>query len=74
MAFASTAAGTLPVSVENKSRRVREVDAPLALEERLAKLINDRIDPRLLARSVINGHRRQIGWMGQFMITKWVRL
>ena len=48
MAFANPAGGTLLLGVEDKSRPVRGVGDPLALEERLANLISDRIAPRLV--------------------------
>ena len=48
VAFANTAGGTLLVGVEDKTRRVSGVGDALALEERLASLISDRIAPRLL--------------------------
>ncbi len=47
VAFANTAGGTLLVGVEDASRHVRGVAEPLALEERLASLISDTIEPRL---------------------------
>lgn len=49
VAFANTAGGTLLVGVEDRSRRVRAVGDPLALEERLARLISDRVTPRIVA-------------------------
>jgi predicted HTH transcriptional regulator len=48
VAFANTAGGTLIIGVEDKSRRVRGVLDPRALEERLANLISDLIAPRLV--------------------------
>lgn len=47
VAFANTAGGTLLVGVEDASRHVRGVSEPLALEERMASLISDAIEPRL---------------------------
>jgi predicted HTH transcriptional regulator len=47
VAFANTAGGTLLVGVEDARRHVRGVAEPLALEERLASLISDTIEPRL---------------------------
>lgn len=48
VAFANTAGGTLLVGVEDASRHVRGVSEPLALEERMASLISDAIEPRLV--------------------------
>jgi predicted HTH transcriptional regulator len=47
-AFANTAGGTLLVGVEDGSRAVRGVTDALATEERLASLIADSIEPRLI--------------------------
>lgn len=58
MAFANTAGGTLLLGVEDKSRHVRGVGDPLALEERLANLISDRIAPRLVPEIEILPWRR----------------
>lgn len=48
IAFANTSGGTVLVGVEDGTRHVRGVEDPLALEERLANLISDSIEPRLL--------------------------
>lgn len=48
VAFANTAGGTLLVGVEDGTRRVRGVREPLGVEERLANLVSDSIEPRLL--------------------------
>ena len=48
VAFANTAGGTLLIGVEDKTRHVRGVADPLAMEERLANLISDSIVPRLV--------------------------
>jgi ATP-dependent DNA helicase RecG len=48
-AFANTSGGVLLIGVEDKSRRVCGVPDSLLLEERLANLISDSIQPRLLA-------------------------
>lgn len=48
VAFANTSGGDLLIGVEDKTRRVRGVDDPLAFEERVANLISDGISPRLL--------------------------
>ena len=58
VAFANTAGGTLLLGVEDKSRRVRGVPAPLDLEERLANLISDHIAPRLVPEIEILPWRR----------------
>lgn len=47
-AFANTAGGILVVGVEDRTRRVIGVDHPLDVEERVASLISDRIEPRLV--------------------------
>jgi ATP-dependent DNA helicase RecG len=47
-AFANTAGGTILLGVEDRTRHVRGVREPLALEERLASLISDHIAPRLV--------------------------
>lgn len=48
VAFANSAGGRLVVGVEDRSRAVTGVKAPLDLEERLASLVADSIEPRLL--------------------------
>ena len=48
VAFANTGGGTLLIGVEDRTRHVRGVGDPLALEERLANLISDQIAPRLV--------------------------
>ena len=58
VAFANTAGGTLLLGVEDKSRRVSGVGDPLAVEERLANLISDRIAPRLMPEIEILPWRR----------------
>ncbi len=47
VAFANTAGGTLLIGVEDATRQVRGVKEPLDLEERLANIISDSINPRL---------------------------
>ena len=47
-AFANSAGGVLVVGVEDGTRRVVGSSSPLADEERLASLIADRIEPRLV--------------------------
>lgn len=47
VAFANTAGGILAIGVEDKTRHARGVEDALALEERLASLITDRIAPLL---------------------------
>lgn len=58
VAFANTAGGTLLIGVEDRTRHVRGVSDPLALEERVAKLISDRITPRLVPEIEILPWRR----------------
>lgn len=48
VAFANTAGGVLLVGVEDGTGRVRGVANPLDLEERLANLISDNVEPRLV--------------------------
>jgi predicted HTH transcriptional regulator len=48
VAFANTAGGTVVIGVEDRTRHVRGVSEPLAMEERLASLIADRIQPRIV--------------------------
>jgi ATP-dependent DNA helicase RecG len=48
VAFANGAGGTLLVGVEDRTRRVRGVADPTRVEEQLANLISDRIEPRLV--------------------------
>lgn len=48
VAFANTAGGVLLVGVDDQTGRVGGVAHPLDLEERLANLIRDNIDPRLV--------------------------
>lgn len=48
VAFSNTAGGTLLIGVEDATRHVRGVKAPLDLEERLASMISDSIAPRLM--------------------------
>jgi ATP-dependent DNA helicase RecG len=48
VSFSNTAGGVLLIGVEDGTRHVRGVADPLALEERLANLISDRIRPSVL--------------------------
>lgn len=48
VALANTAGGVLLIGVENRTKEVRGVADPLREEERLANLIADQIDPRLV--------------------------
>ncbi len=58
VAFANTAGGTLLLGVEDKTRHVRGVQNPLALEERLANVISDSVLPRLVPELEILPWRR----------------
>jgi len=58
VAFANTAGGTLVLGVEDGTRHVRGVRAPLDLEERLASLVSDSIRPRLVPDLEILPYRR----------------
>ncbi|MCK4415376.1 MAG: putative DNA binding domain-containing protein [Candidatus Eisenbacteria sp.] len=61
VAFANTAGGTLLVGVEDRSRRVRGVNAPLELEERLANLVSDNIIPRVVPEiGILRWRRTQV--------------
>ncbi len=59
VAFANTAGGTLLIGVEDKTRHVRGVREPLAMEERLANLISDNISPHLIPELEILPWRRR---------------
>jgi ATP-dependent DNA helicase RecG len=48
VAFANTAGGTLIVGVEDRTKQVRGLADPLKEEERLANLVSDSIQPRLV--------------------------
>lgn len=48
VAFANAAGGRLVLGVEDGARTVVGVEDPLALEERIANLVSDAIEPRLL--------------------------
>jgi len=48
VAFANTSGGVVLVGVEDRSRHVRGVADPFAMEERIASLISDSIAPRVL--------------------------
>jgi len=48
IAFANTSGGILVIGVEDKTRDIRGIRDPLALEERLANIISDNIFPLLV--------------------------
>ena len=48
VAFANTSGGTLVLGVDDARRHVRGIADPLAVEERLANLVSDRIVPTLV--------------------------
>ena len=48
VAFANSAGGRLLLGIEDATRRVIGIPEPLALEERIASLVADSIEPRLL--------------------------
>ena len=48
VAFANTSGGTILVGIEDRSRHIRGVTEPLALEECAMNLISDSIRPRLM--------------------------
>ena len=47
-AFSNTSGGILLIGIEDKTKSILGISKPLEMEERLANLISDRIDPRLL--------------------------
>lgn len=57
VAFANTAGGAVIIGVADRTRAVRGVGDPLALEERAAGLISDSIQPRLLPDLEVIGFR-----------------
>ena len=60
-AFANTAGGTILIGVTDRTRDVRGVNNPLDLEERVANLVSDSIQPRLLPEiEVIRYRDRQL--------------
>lgn len=56
-AFANTAGGTILIGVADRTRDVRGVPHPLDLEERVANLISDAIQPRILPDIEVIGYR-----------------
>ena len=48
VAFANTSGGVLAIGIENQTKRVRTITNPLKEEERLASLVADCIEPRLI--------------------------
>lgn len=48
VAFANTSGGTVLIGVDDGTRAVRGGADPLALEERVASLVTDSIEPRVL--------------------------
>ena len=48
VAFSNTSGGTILIGVEDRTRNVRGVADPMALEERVANLIADSISPQVL--------------------------
>jgi ATP-dependent DNA helicase RecG len=48
VAFANTAGGTLLISVENETKRIRGIQDVLGAEEKIANIISDGIRPRLI--------------------------
>lgn len=52
VAFANGAGGTIVVGVEDRTRRVRGVVDPTRVEEQLANLISDRIEPGRLVTEI----------------------
>lgn len=48
VSFANTAGGVLLIGIEDKKNEVCGVETPLDLEEQLANLISDRLEPRIV--------------------------
>ena len=59
VAFANTSGGTILVGIEDRSRHIRGVTEPLALEERAVNLISDSIRPRLMPDLEIVSYRNR---------------
>ena len=59
VAFANTSGGTILVGIEDRSRHIRGVAEPLALEERAVNLISDSIRPRLMPDLEIVSYRNR---------------
>jgi ATP-dependent DNA helicase RecG len=62
VAFANTAGGTLLVGVDDSTAQVRGVEDVLDLEERLASLVSDGIEPRLVPDVEI------VQWRGLYVV------
>lgn len=58
VSFANTAGGVILLGVEDKTRRVRGVADPMALEERVANLVSDTIRPRLVPDIEVLSYRK----------------
>jgi predicted nucleotidyltransferase len=61
VAFANSAGGRLVIGVADENRAVVGVKEPLGLEERLASLVADSIEPALLPEIEIVPWRQQSG-------------
>ena len=59
VAFANASGGTILVGIEDRSRHIRGVAEPLALEERAVNLISDSIRPRLMPDLEIVSYRNR---------------
>jgi len=57
IAFANTAGGTIIIGVEDGTKHIRGVKDVLSQEERLASLISDSIEPKILPDIEILTHR-----------------
>lgn len=58
ISFANTSGGVLVIGVEDKTKKIRGVNDPLDMEERLANIISDRISPRLVPNIEISPWRK----------------
>jgi ATP-dependent DNA helicase RecG len=62
IAFANTAGGTILIGVEDKTKTIRGITDPLAVEEKLVNVISDTISPRLIPSIEI------ISWRGKQLL------
>lgn len=63
IAFANTSGGTLVIGVEDKTKKIKGVDKPLDIEERLANLISSSISPKLIPNIEI------VPWRKTYLVT-----
>ena len=63
VAFANTAGGTLVIGVEDGDHKIKGVEEPLGMEERLASIITDSIQPKIIPNIEI------IPWRKTYLLT-----